>query len=178
MIHIEHFTFNAFQTRCCVVWDDNGHCAFVDPGCSTPQEILEVVSLVNSRQLTPVCIMLTHAHFDHIYGMSALAKEYEIPVYANMGEMFTLETTNPAVCEAYGLPLPDTFPMIKSFSDAHIGSRFYHVSRFDTIDVCDLWDDLCNELPFYFTREDIVEEFAKKYDVDINEVREYFEGMD
>ena len=138
MIHIEHFTFNAFQTRCCVVWDDNGYCAFVDPGCSTTQEILEVVSLVNSRQLTPVCIMLTHAHFDHIYGMSALAKEYEIPVYAHMGEMFTLETTNPAVCEAYGLPLPDTFPMIKSFSDAHIGSRFYHVSRFDTIEVGDL----------------------------------------
>ena len=52
--------------------------------------------------------------------------------------MFTLETTNPAVCEAYGPPLPDTFPMIKSFSDAHIGSRFYHVSRFDTIEVGDL----------------------------------------
>ena len=138
MIHIEHFTFNAFETRCCVVWDDNGQCAIIDPGCSSPQEIQTLVSFISERFLEPVCIMLTHAHFDHIYGMSALAKEYEIPVYAHMGEMFTLETTNPAVCEAYGLPLPDTFPMIKSFSDAHIGSRFYHVSRFDTIEVGDL----------------------------------------
>ena len=138
MIHIEHFTFNAFQTRCCVVWDDNGHCAFVDPGCSTPQEILEVVSLVNSRQLTPVCIMLTHAHFDHIYGMAALAKEYEIPVYAHIGEMFTLETTNPAVCGAYGLPLPETFPMIRSISEAAFNSRFYPVTGNDTIEVGDL----------------------------------------
>jgi glyoxylase-like metal-dependent hydrolase (beta-lactamase superfamily II) len=88
--------------------------------------------------LTPVCIMLTHAHFDHIYGMSALAKEYEIPVYAHIGEMFTLETTNPSVCGAYGLPLPDTFPMIKSFSDAHINSRFYPVTDRDTIEVGDL----------------------------------------
>ena len=53
-----------------------------------------------------------------------------------------------------------------------LATKYYY------IDVCDLWDDLCNELPFYFTREDIMEEFAKKYDVDINEVREYFEGMD
>ena len=138
MIHIEHFTFNAFQTRCCVVWDDNGYCAFVDPGCSSTQEILEVVSFVNSRGLKPVCIMLTHAHFDHIYGMSALAKEYGIPVYAHIGEMFTLETTNPAVCGAYGLPLPDTFPMIKSGSEAAFNSRFYPVTGNDTVEVGNL----------------------------------------
>jgi glyoxylase-like metal-dependent hydrolase (beta-lactamase superfamily II) len=138
MIHIEHFTFNAFQTRCCVVWDDNGYCAFVDPGCSSPAETHEIVSLVESRDLKPVCIMLTHAHFDHIYGMAALAKEYEIPVYAHIGEMFTLETTNPAVCGAYGLPLPETFPMIKSISEAAFNSRFYPVNGNDTIEVGDL----------------------------------------
>ena len=82
--------------------------------------------------------MLTHAHFDHIYGMSALAKEYEIPVYADMDEMYTLEVTNPEVCKAYGLPLPETFPMIKSISEASINSRFYTISRFDTIKVGDL----------------------------------------
>jgi glyoxylase-like metal-dependent hydrolase (beta-lactamase superfamily II) len=82
--------------------------------------------------------MLTHAHFDHIYGMAALAKEYEIPVYAHIGEMFTLETTNPAVCGAYGLPLPETFPMIKSISEAAFNSRFYPVTGCDTIEVGDL----------------------------------------
>ena len=138
MLHIEHFTFNAFQTRCCVVWDDNGQCAIIDPGCSSPQEILTLVSFISNRFLEPVCIMLTHAHFDHIYGMSTLAKEYEIPVYAGMHELYTLEVTNPEVCKAYGLPLPETFPMIKSLSDASISSRFYPVSSFDTIEVGDL----------------------------------------
>ena len=138
MIHIEHFTFNAFETRCCVVWDDNGKCAIIDPGCASPQEILTLVSFISNRSLEPECIMLTHAHFDHIYGMSALAKEYEIPVYADMDEMYTLEVTNPEVCKAYGLPLPETFPMIKSISEASINSRFYTISRFDTIKVGDL----------------------------------------
>ena len=138
MIHIEHFTFNAFQTRCCVVWDETGKCAIVDPGCATEEEFSQITSLVAKHGLEPECIMLTHAHFDHIYGMAVLAKEYEIPVYANMGEMYTLEMTNPAVCKAYGLPLPDTFPMIKSISEASINSRFYQVSRFDTIQVGNL----------------------------------------
>ena len=46
------------------------------------------------------------------------------------------------------------------------------------VDLWDLWDNLCNELPFYFTREDIAEEFAKRYDVAIEEVREYFDGVE
>ena len=135
MIHIEHFTFNAFQTRCCVVWDETGKCAIVDPGCATEEEFSQITSLVAKHGLQPVCIMLTHAHFDHIYGMSALAKEYEIPVYAHVDELYTLEKTNPEVCKAYGLPLPETFPMIKSISEASIDSRFVTVNGSDTIEV-------------------------------------------
>lgn len=40
--------------------------------------------------------------------------------------------------------------------------------------LADRWDDLCNELPMYYTEEDIAEEFAKKYNVDVEEVKEYF----
>ena len=135
MIHIEHFTFNAFQTRCCVVWDDDRNCAIIDPGCSSPQEILTLVSFISERFLKPECIMLTHAHFDHIYGMSALAKEYSIPVFAHRDELYTLETTNPQVCKCYGLPVPETFPMIKSISEASAPSRFEQVADGDEIEV-------------------------------------------
>ena len=109
MIHIEDFTFNAFQTRCCVVWDENGFCAFVDPGCSTPAELSQLTGTVSSRGLKPVCIMLTHAHFDHIYGVTALSEHYEgLPVYMHPEEAYTIEKTNPYICKAFGLPLPDT----------------------------------------------------------------------
>lgn len=110
-MHIQQLTFNAFQTRCCVVWDDAGFCAFIDPGCASPSEISKITDLVRERGLKPVCIMLTHAHFDHIYGVSALAKEYGIPVYAHEGEIFTIEKTNPEVCRCYGLPLPELHPL-------------------------------------------------------------------
>ena len=109
MIHIKEFSFNTFQTRCCVVWDEDGVCAFVDPGFSDASERSELVSFVESKGLKPSCIMLTHAHFDHTYGVADLARTYGIPVYMDRKETFTIENTNPYVCGAYGLPLPEAF---------------------------------------------------------------------
>lgn len=135
MIHIEYFIVNSFMERCSIVWDDDRYCAIVDPGCASEEEILKVVSFISEHDLHPECIMLTHAHFDHIYGMSALAEEYNIPVYAHMNELSTLESTNPYVCRCYGLPLPETFPMIKRISEASIPSRFIQITERDTIEV-------------------------------------------
>lgn len=137
-MHIEQFLFNSFQTRCCVVWGEGSKCAIIDPGCYSEQEITHLTDFIESKGLEPVCIMLTHCHFDHIYGMSALAKEYEIPVYAHFGEMYTIEKTNPEVCKCYGLPLPETFPMIKTIREAAFNSRFIPVTKLDTIEVGDL----------------------------------------
>ena len=64
MMHIEYYTFNAFQTRCSVVWDDDKFCALVDPGCASTEETSALVDFIASRGLKPVCIMLTHCHFD------------------------------------------------------------------------------------------------------------------
>jgi hypothetical protein len=41
-------------------------------------------------------------------------------------------------------------------------------------DVYMLWDSLCNSLPWYYTIGDVAEEFAKMYEVDVEEVKEYF----
>lgn len=40
--------------------------------------------------------------------------------------------------------------------------------------LADRWDALCNELPMYYSEEDIAEEFANKYNVDLEEVKDYF----
>ena len=107
-MHIEYFTFNAFQTRCSVVWDDDKFCALVDPGCVSTEETSALVDFIASRGLKPVCIMLTHGHFDHIYGVSALSDKFGgLPVYMHKDEKHTMAETNPYVCGMYGLPLPD-----------------------------------------------------------------------
>ena len=111
MIHIEHFTFNSFQTRCCVVWDDTLECAIVDPGCSAPSEIAALTSFIDGKGLKPVCIMLTHGHFDHVLGVAELASRYGIPVYMHPDDKFTLEN-NEYFCKWFGAPLPAAFETV------------------------------------------------------------------
>ena len=120
MIHIEHFTFNPFQERAGVVWDDDGKCAFIDPGASTAREMEILTGFVDAKGLKPALILLTHAHFDHIYGVAGLSGRYDIPVYMHEREKETLEATNPYLCKAFRLAEPEEFGW-KSF-DAQEGA--------------------------------------------------------
>lgn len=117
MLHLEHFTFNAFQTRCSVIWDDRGSCAFIDPGFSSAEERDALTGFVASRKLKPVCIMLTHGHFDHVLGVAELAAMYStdgkegLPVYMHPDERYTLEN-NTYFVRSFGAPMPEAFETV------------------------------------------------------------------
>ena len=95
MIHVEYFTVNAFMERCSIVWDEEGNCTFVDPGCGNEKEIAEVTAFVKKKGLKPVCIMLTHGHFDHVLGVAELAAAYGgLPVYMNPADKVTVDSNS------------------------------------------------------------------------------------
>ena len=109
MIHIEEFTFNSFQTRCSMVWDEEGNCAFIDPGCTSVSETKALHDIVSRKGLKPVCIMLTHGHFDHILGTAELARDFGgLPVYMHPADKFTLEK-NEYFSRYFGVPMPEAF---------------------------------------------------------------------
>ena len=75
MIHIQTLPLGALQANCYVVWgDDPGNVAVIDPGddAATLQALL--------RGKTVAGALITHAHFDHILGLPALAGA---PVYVH-----------------------------------------------------------------------------------------------
>lgn len=127
MINIEHFTVNVFQERAVLLWDKDGFCAFVDPGFSNDAELARVKDFVSGKGLKPTCIMLTHAHFDHVYGVAALAETYNIPVYLHPEEKYTLETTNQFLCKSFGLPMPQEFEAIWTAGPLKVGSLEFEV---------------------------------------------------
>ena len=126
-MHIEHFTFNAFQERCLLAWDENGSCAFIDPGFSNAEELGRLAAFVAEKNLKPVCIMLTHAHLDHVFGVAELAELYNIPVYMDERESYTLEVTNPFLCKAFGLPAPKAFEAVPAGEIIEVGSLRFEV---------------------------------------------------
>jgi glyoxylase-like metal-dependent hydrolase (beta-lactamase superfamily II) len=129
MIHIEDFTFNSFCTRCSLVWDENGNCAIIDPGCSTADETGAVTGFIQAKGLKPSCIMLTHGHFDHIFGAASLARHYgDIPVYMNPADKVTLEQ-NEYFSRGFGVPAPEAFQTtdIREGSVVEVGSLHFEV---------------------------------------------------
>ncbi len=54
----------------------------VDPGEAEP-----VINAVSKQQLTPVAIINTHQHYDHINGIKSLVEKYDIPVYGSSDEL-------------------------------------------------------------------------------------------
>ena len=76
----EKFFYNDYDELCAntyVVSDDNGDCVIFDPS----KDNESVVSYLKKNSLTPKAILLTHGHFDHIKGVDAILKEYDVPIY-------------------------------------------------------------------------------------------------
>lgn len=68
-------------TNCYILRDEETKsCAIVDPG----EEAGRVADTVEQAGDTPVCILLTHGHYDHTSGVEGLRERFPgIPVYLN-----------------------------------------------------------------------------------------------
>ncbi len=86
MIKIETFVFNPFQENTYVLSDPGGECIIIDAGCEDPAEKEELAAHLEENGLTPVKLVNTHCHVDHILGVAYLAEKYSIPFYFHSGE--------------------------------------------------------------------------------------------
>ena len=75
-VNIEPISSGAFGQKCYVV-NVGDSCVLVDPGGRA--EI--IVNYLSENKLVPLAILITHGHFDHIGAVSALLKEFTLPVY-------------------------------------------------------------------------------------------------
>jgi hydroxyacylglutathione hydrolase len=67
-VHIQTFTFNAFQENTVVVSDVEGNAVIVDPGCYSNEEAKILESYIKDQKLKVVGLLNTHCHIDHVLG--------------------------------------------------------------------------------------------------------------
>lgn len=78
---IKQFTFNHFEVNTYVIVDEaTKQCAIVDPACEASFEDSQLMQYIAEQQLTPVFVLLTHAHVDHIAGLRQVCGHYQLPV--------------------------------------------------------------------------------------------------
>ena len=76
MVHIKTFYFNPYRECTYVLTDDAKHAIIIDAGMYETREQQRFAQYIQSHQLTPVALLITHAHPDHVCGQEFVEKTY------------------------------------------------------------------------------------------------------
>lgn len=85
---IASFPAGPWQTNCYVVAPSDGaECIVIDPGVGATEG---VQSLVAEHRLTPVGVVATHGHLDHVYAAHRLCAAYDVPIWVHEADRHLL----------------------------------------------------------------------------------------
>ncbi|ANU23480.1 MBL fold metallo-hydrolase [Planococcus donghaensis] len=90
MLKIDQLELGPIQTNCYIISDDQKNCLIFDPG----EESAKIEAVVKKKNLKPLAILLTHAHFDHIGAVDDIRERYTVPVYLHHLEKDWLNRPN------------------------------------------------------------------------------------
>ncbi|MBN8836697.1 MAG: MBL fold metallo-hydrolase [Sphingobacteriia bacterium] len=91
MITVKVFTFSPIQENTYVLYNEKGQALIIDPGCyfSAEQETLKI--FLQTQGLTPIQLLNTHCHLDHVFGNKWIHKQYGLELYIHEKEQPVLE---------------------------------------------------------------------------------------
>ena len=107
MVNTKFFFVNPYHERTCIVWDSDNNAVIIDPGFIGKEESESFLEFISSNSLKPLAILLTHAHFDHIYGVKTCIEQFSIPVYMHPQDKVIIDDVRNFAADAR-MPVPDT----------------------------------------------------------------------
>lgn len=107
MLKIQQFVFGPVQENTYILYDEaNREAAIVDPGCMRHSEEDRVRDFIEEHELTPVMLLCTHQHFDHVWGAAFVLRQWpHIKAYGNRIDFEKLPLPSEQL-KGYGIPLP------------------------------------------------------------------------
>lgn len=93
MLQIKIFQCNFIEENCYVLWDTEAKntCWVVDCGAFYPEEVQTIVDFIEKEGMKPTRHLLTHGHFDHIFGAKAIWERYGVAPTLLQEELETYE---------------------------------------------------------------------------------------
>lgn len=88
VLTVERIPVGPIETICYLVSNEAGDTIIIDPGAE-PEKILK---RIKEKSKTPVAILLTHGHYDHIEGVAAIKAAFPVPVMGAKADVFLLES--------------------------------------------------------------------------------------
>lgn len=102
MLNVAKFTFNPFQENTYVL-HDGSQAILIDPGCWNASEEHELETYLSDNALTPVRLVLTHAHIDHILGNAWVHSRYGLLPEMHKADLPLLRSGE-RQAKMYGIP--------------------------------------------------------------------------
>lgn len=114
---IKIFEFNPIAVNTYVLYDKTGECVIVDPACFYPNEQQALVKFINDKKLVVKHILNTHLHFDHVFGVNFVEKQFGVKMQAHKADEFLLETMNEQLAMFGFTPNGDYVPTVGKYID-------------------------------------------------------------
>lgn len=103
MLYVQSFTFSPVQENTYILYNDEKQCCIIDPGCYFASEEEELKSFILEHGLTPVLLLNTHCHLDHIFGNRFIQKTFGLKLHLHKLEKQVLDY-GPASGQMWQLP--------------------------------------------------------------------------
>ena len=109
MTRVYQLTYGPFAENTYVIADDDLNAIIIDPGMYHPEENAQFFEFINSHQLKPCRLLLTHAHLDHIFGVNWINKTYGLTPEIHFDDQIVYESAV-VVAKQYGLNMNQLVP--------------------------------------------------------------------
>jgi len=103
MLSVKAFTFNPVQENTYVLYNEEGLCCIIDPGCYFQQERDELKNFIEEKSLQPVLLLNTHCHLDHVFGNKWSAEKWKLTLHIHEKEKPVLDFA-PQSAEMWQMP--------------------------------------------------------------------------
>lgn len=103
MLSVKTFTFNPIQENTYVLYNEQGQCCIIDPGCYFPAEKEKLKSEIEKAGLKPELLLNTHCHLDHVFGNKYVYETWGLQLHIHEFEKQVLEFA-PQSGEMWQLP--------------------------------------------------------------------------
>lgn len=103
-MEIFNLVFSPIEVNTYILADKSGDCAIIDCGCYNEIEFSKLTALLEKKSLTPVLLLNTHCHLDHIFGNRFMLEKYNLRAYCSREDDWNrLNAVN--VAQLFGLEM-------------------------------------------------------------------------
>lgn len=111
--------FSPIEVNTYIIAGEEGECILIDCGCYGAEEEKRLEDFLASHKLTPVLLLNTHCHLDHIFGNDFILRKYGLRSMFHPGERYN-HSSAPKHALMFGLTMEDAPEPERELADGEL----------------------------------------------------------